>query len=335
MGKRFTETEKWRDKWFRSLSPEYKLAWNYLCDNCDAAGVIELDEEMANFQIGGEVDWEDFVDNVSKRDVPEDGRKFAERIMRLPCGKLWITDFIRFQYPTGVSDSSNAHGPIRSSIERYDLPVGENETLSRGFKGSKETDNIPGRPQDMDKDKDKDKGKDTDKGSGKGSSRSGEQLDDVPGPELSKTELTPAVDRVIERYRHHHPRARPGDRERRKILDRLNDGFSVGDLRLAIDGCHKSPYHCGENDSGTLYQALELIVRDGDKVTKFLEIASQVNGNGHHKQAGPSKDPRLRLESARSILVKRGVLGSRDWNIDEHGDKIQSAYNELFAADAG
>ena len=54
--KRFVDREIWGKRWFRRLSPEQKLAWKYLCDNCDAAGVIALDEELAEFQIGESVD---------------------------------------------------------------------------------------------------------------------------------------------------------------------------------------------------------------------------------------------------------------------------------------
>lgn len=43
MSKRFTETEKWRDPWFRKLSPLQKCLFAYLCDNCNNAGFIEID----------------------------------------------------------------------------------------------------------------------------------------------------------------------------------------------------------------------------------------------------------------------------------------------------
>lgn len=40
----------------------------------------------------------------------------------------------------------------------------------------------------------------------------------------------------------------------------------------AIDGCHRDPFHCGENDRGKTYHALSLIMRDGDHVAKFIEV---------------------------------------------------------------
>lgn len=85
-----------------------------------------------------------------------------------------------------------------------------------------------------------------------------------------------AIRAVFAHYRTYHPRAfrKPAatSKEWRAIQARLREGFSVDDLRAAIDGNHRSPFHCGENDRGKEYHALELIVRDGSKVTQFVEI---------------------------------------------------------------
>lgn len=85
------------------------------------------------------------------------------------------------------------------------------------------------------------------------------------------------IDSVIAHYQTYHSRARPGRKERRLISERLRDGYSVADLLVAIDGCHVSPFHCGENDAGKKYQSLELIVRDSKHVTAFLEAWEQRN----------------------------------------------------------
>lgn len=83
------------------------------------------------------------------------------------------------------------------------------------------------------------------------------------------------IEEVVQHYQTHHPRARGGPDERKKIAARLKDGFTVEDLKLAIDGCHVSPYHCGQNGSGTKYQTLELIVRNASKVTQFIEAGAR------------------------------------------------------------
>jgi len=92
------------------------------------------------------------------------------------------------------------------------------------------------------------------------------------GREQKGREQNEGVAAVIAHYREYHPNARPGAKERAKIRDRLGDGYSVADLQAAIDGCHRSPHHCGLNDRNTKYQALELIVRDSSKVQQFMEV---------------------------------------------------------------
>lgn len=50
--KRFTETIKWADPWFRALTPIQKCVFLYTCDTCDNAGFIEVDFEAWAFHIG-------------------------------------------------------------------------------------------------------------------------------------------------------------------------------------------------------------------------------------------------------------------------------------------
>ena len=119
MGKRFTAPEKWADVWFRRLSPTHKLAWIYLTDNCDHAGVIELDSDLAEFQIGGEVDWDAMIGDS------------GGRIVKLPCGKLWLTKYIEFQHGA-LNPDNKAHRPAIHSFERHNL--GAIEGPSKGHR---------------------------------------------------------------------------------------------------------------------------------------------------------------------------------------------------------
>jgi hypothetical protein len=123
MKKRFTDTEKWRDPWFRKLSAEAKLAWQWLLDNCDAAGVIDPDWELAAFQIGKSVSEEAIAELNSK-------------VQTLPDGKLFITKFISFQYKS-LSRSCKAHNPVFESVEKNNLIDRLPHTLPEGlWKGS-------------------------------------------------------------------------------------------------------------------------------------------------------------------------------------------------------
>jgi uncharacterized protein YdaU (DUF1376 family) len=103
------------------------------------------------------------------------------------------------------------------------------------------------------------------------------------------------VDSVIAHYRTYHPRSKPGKVERDKIRARLKEGITTEDLCRAIDGCHVSPYHCGQNEMGTKYQGLELIVRDSAHVNRFIEIAENPpeKPESQSTRYDPLKDERL------------------------------------------
>ncbi len=80
-----------------------------------------------------------------------------------------------------------------------------------------------------------------------------------------------------------YPTRRPkfDEKRRGKVKARLAD-FSVDDLKLAIDGCAKSPFH---TEGG--HKDIELICRDSAHVERFLAIArGEVKPDGG--QARPS-----------------------------------------------
>jgi len=52
MALRNTQTEKWQWVWFRRLSPEAKLLYTYILDNCDIAGIWTVDVERVAFETG-------------------------------------------------------------------------------------------------------------------------------------------------------------------------------------------------------------------------------------------------------------------------------------------
>lgn len=110
MAKRFTDSEKWTDKWFRRLPPDQKLAYLYILDRCDMAGTIEIDEDLAEFQMGCPTDWEGLVKGSEGRLVP------------IANGRIWVAKFIAFQHGS-LSVSCNAHRSALAVVEKYQLPV--------------------------------------------------------------------------------------------------------------------------------------------------------------------------------------------------------------------
>ena len=118
--KRFTETQKWEDPWFRRLRPEMKLLWQWILDRCDNAGVIDPDIELASFQIGYGYPMDTLLE-------------FGERVVKLPCGKWFIPKFIDFQYGK-LSEDCKAHNPVFASLAKngiqrvsigYEYPLGK------------------------------------------------------------------------------------------------------------------------------------------------------------------------------------------------------------------
>lgn len=89
-----------------------------------------------------------------------------------------------------------------------------------------------------------------------------------------------------------HERAQLDAKRLKAIKGRLKDGYTVADLCLAVDGCSRSPYHMGQNDSRAVYDDIELICRDGPKVDSFIKRASESQGLAPslQRQAGILKD---------------------------------------------
>lgn len=52
MAKRFTDSGKWKKQFIKGLSPKMKLLWFYILDDCDHAGIWEVDLEVASLRIG-------------------------------------------------------------------------------------------------------------------------------------------------------------------------------------------------------------------------------------------------------------------------------------------
>lgn len=69
--------------------------------------------------------------------------------------------------------------------------------------------------------------------------------------------------------------------KRKRLVDaRLKEGRSVEDIRQAIDGCASSPFHMGlgPKSDGTVYNDLELICRNNEKLEQFMQLYEKPPG---------------------------------------------------------
>jgi hypothetical protein len=99
---KFTNTKKWDDVWFSELTMEGKVMFVYLCDMCDIAGFLEINERLIRFHTGIE-DVGGAVKSLSKSVIYRDGY-------------IWIMKYIKHQKNLPLNPSNNAHKGIISSM---------------------------------------------------------------------------------------------------------------------------------------------------------------------------------------------------------------------------
>jgi hypothetical protein len=83
----------------------------------------------------------------------------------------------------------------------------------------------------------------------------------------SKNSKAESIDRIFEHWRttHRHERAQL-DEKRRKVIAKALESYSEADLCQCITGYLNSPHHMGENEAGTVYDSLELLLRDAKHI---------------------------------------------------------------------
>lgn len=62
------------------------------------------------------------------------------------------------------------------------------------------------------------------------------------------------------------------DAKRRKLIDKALDAYPVQDVLDAVKGWRHSPHHCGQNDTGTVYNDLGLLLRDPGNIERFRDL---------------------------------------------------------------
>lgn len=97
--------------------------------------------------------------------------------------------------------------------------------------------------------------------------------------------------------------------KRKTVINKmLKEGYTVDDMIGAIDGCARSKYHMGDNNNGTVYNSLELIFRDGEKLEQFRDNVGVVIQAGNLK-TNASNDKEL---STRDMSL-HALANDRSW----------------------
>ncbi|MHA1169209.1 MAG: DUF7833 domain-containing protein [Candidatus Hodarchaeales archaeon] len=118
MPKRFTETEKWKDPWFRKLNAKEKLLFIYLIENCDVAGFIEIEFDLVGFQTG-----------LKSEEIPGLIKGLTRGLLGASEGLAWgylgakefsgvfyVKNYLRHQKNLPLNKYNNAHKGIIAKI---------------------------------------------------------------------------------------------------------------------------------------------------------------------------------------------------------------------------
>jgi hypothetical protein len=138
MAKRFTDNMKWKKRFFKSLPTVYKLFFLYILDDCDHAGVWDVEMDVAETRIGEPLNYDEAL------------KHFNKHVHEIEKNEKWfIPSFVVFQY-----------GELNPEVKphRSVLNILEDRNLLRVYKGyTKGTRTTKDKDKDKNKDKDKDK----------------------------------------------------------------------------------------------------------------------------------------------------------------------------------
>ena len=71
------------------------------------------------------------------------------------------------------------------------------------------------------------------------------------------------------------------DNNRKRLIKKALSSYSLNDVKAAITGCSLSPHHMGRNDRNTVYNGLDLILRNAEKIEQFIGYSENPPANIH------------------------------------------------------
>lgn len=105
---RITNTNKWKDDWFLDLSPNGKLIFMFLCDNCDNAGFFSLSTKHMNKYL-----------NLPPKTIVESVRELGDKIVfNKKRKKVWIKNFLFYQNQLPLENKNVEHNKIKLVLEK-------------------------------------------------------------------------------------------------------------------------------------------------------------------------------------------------------------------------
>ena len=136
MAKRFTDSNKFGDIWYRKLPLLQKVLWEFLLAECNHAGILtNFDLEMASFKIGADI-------------TKEDLDFFANRVIFITENTLFIPKFIEFQYGE-FNPKNRVHLNVLKELDKYNISAPWTER-KRSASASKEKEQEQEKEKEID-----------------------------------------------------------------------------------------------------------------------------------------------------------------------------------------
>jgi hypothetical protein len=129
--KRYTETTKWRDPWFRQLSGQAKLLWIYILDHADDIGTFSFNLKLAAEDLKLALTDEHFQELASRLQKLREDKYHIPKFVHFHCGALlktgsmWARRIMRILEDRGLVENEfhEWHYPSRPpALERVTEP---------------------------------------------------------------------------------------------------------------------------------------------------------------------------------------------------------------------
>jgi cell division protein FtsL len=137
MGRRFTDTSKWKNqRWYRLLPAYYKLSWEYINGLCDISGLWEINwpDLLDDLKIPAPHRLTDFIEACNRDYDMTSGEEFVhERIIRINDNFLWITTYMMDQYKSEENTINPANNYVKAAIQKLCHFGRFFEAFERGF----------------------------------------------------------------------------------------------------------------------------------------------------------------------------------------------------------
>lgn len=113
MAKRFYDSKKYENQWFRNLPPDLKCVYDYCLCYCDHAGILKLDIDDMEFRIKPK----------SKLTLGLIEETFKNKFVFLDEDKIFIPKFIYWQYKNELSPGNPVHRCVYELFKENGIPI--------------------------------------------------------------------------------------------------------------------------------------------------------------------------------------------------------------------